>query len=125
MREIDKKDLRALLSEAIKFCGAIHKYVGLLNLNSDEVTTFSSDVKLLRFIMEQDKSFTESFISYNTISIQWHLTDLIVACTNSENYNDKIGEELGIEIPLNNTIGLKTDMKLKWSPELTTTGNLH
>ena len=124
MKNIDKTGIRELLLEAKKFCKVIDKYIEPLGLNQREIGTFIVDVELLRYIFNNEQSFTESFLSYNAISIQSRLTDLIVQCTLSENYTEQIGKELGIEIPLNNTCGLETDLYLKWSSELSYTENL-
>jgi hypothetical protein len=125
MKDIDKKDIRELLAEAKKFCNNINRYVKALGLTKREVETFIVDVELLRYIVDNDQSFTENFICYNAISIQSRLTDLIVECTLSENYTLEMGKELGIEIPLSNTRGLKADMNLKWSAELNNAGDLY
>lgn len=124
MKSIDKAGIRELLLETKKFCKAIVKYVELLDLSKQEVETFIVDAELLRYIFDNDQSFTDSFLCYNVISIQSRLTDLIVQCTLSPNYTEQIGKELGIEIPLNNTRGLEPDLHLKWSSELSYAENL-
>lgn len=118
MKPLNKSSIRDLLTEAIKFSNGIDKYVRFLGIDAREVALFKNDVELLRFIIERDNSFTESFISYNTVSIQWRLTELIVHCTASENYNNEIGDDLGIKIPLSDTLGLNSSMPLNWGMDM-------
>ncbi|HLP52868.1 MAG TPA: hypothetical protein VK154_18395 [Chitinophagales bacterium] len=118
MKAVEKKDIKALLAEAKRFCNGIVAHVDTLGLSQKEINTFTVDVELLRYIVDHDEQFTESFISYNAISIQWRLTDLVTACTVSNKFNAAIANELGIKFPLNDTRGL-TNMQLKWSNENT------
>src|ERR1043165_158851 len=110
METINKANIRELLTEAARFSGGIDKYVRLLGLDAREISLFKNDVELLRFILERDHSFTESFISYNTVSIRWRLTELIVRCAANENFNDELAKDLGIKIPLSDTTGLDSSI---------------
>jgi len=117
METFTKNNICEVLSEAIKFSKGIDKHVRHLGLNPNEVASFKNDVELLRVIIEHSKSFTEGFVSYNAVAIQWRLTALIVECTTSENFTNEIGEELGIKIPLENIVGLNPIMNLNWGME--------
>lgn len=118
METFTKNNIREVLSEGIKFSRGIDKHVRTLGLNPHEVASFKNDVELLRVIIEHSNSFTEGFVSYNAVSIQWRLTALIVECTTSDNYTNEIGEELGIKIPLNKTVGLNPIINLNWGVEM-------
>lgn len=118
MNYLEKKDIRELLAEAKKFCSGIAGNEARLGLDEMAVALFNVDVELLGYILNHDDSFTESFISYKAISIQWRLTDMLTACVNSENLTDEVASEIGLILPLNNTRGLSS-MNLKWSSEQT------
>ncbi|HLP21047.1 MAG TPA: hypothetical protein VK174_12130 [Chitinophagales bacterium] len=124
MQTVDKKDIKELLAEAKRFCNAIVTYTDILGLSQRDIGTFAVDVELLRYVIDHDDSFTESFISYNAISIQWRLTDLVAACIASKDYNEQIGQDLGIKLPISDTQGLKS-MHLKWSTEKTYSANIN
>jgi hypothetical protein len=115
MQDIYETDICELLSEAILFSNEIDKYAGLLGLNKGKVTSFKNDVRLLSHLVENDDAFTQDFISYQAIVTQGSLTALVVDCTLNKNFNQQIGDALGIKISIYNTAGLKTDFKVKWS----------
>ncbi|MCW5908064.1 MAG: hypothetical protein KIS94_09415 [Chitinophagales bacterium] len=118
MATLDKNNILTILSEAIKFSNGIDRYTQFLGLNPNEVATFKNDVELLKVIIDHSDSFSEGFIYYNTISIQWRLTQLITQCTASNNYTEEIGEVLGIRFPLDNTEGLGPLPKHGWPIDL-------
>jgi len=118
MKAISENNIQELVSEAIRFSSGIDKYARLLGLNVRDVAILKNDLELLQFIMGHENSYTESFISYNMVSVQWRLTELIAACANSQNFSDEIGDDLGIKIPLHNTSGLNSNMQLKWGMDM-------
>lgn len=115
MQNIYETDICELLSEAIIFSNEIDKYAVLLGLNKAKVNSFKNDVQLFLHLVENNSEYTQDFISYQAIVTQGSLTALVVDCTLNKNFNQQIGDALGIQIPLYNTAGLKTDFKVKWS----------
>lgn len=119
MGTLDKNNILNIVSEAVRFSKGIDPYINMLGLNPAEISAFKNDVELLKVIISNSDSFSEGFIYYNTISIQWRLTELIAKCTASENYTEEIGQALGIKFPLNNTQGLSPLPNNGWLVDLT------
>lgn len=119
MGTLDKNNILNILSEAVRFSKGIDSYTNILGLNQAEISAFKNDVELLKVIISNSDSFSEGFIYYNTVSIQWRLTELIAQCTASENYTEEIGQTLGIKFPLNNTQGLSPLPNNGWPVDLT------
>lgn len=119
MEAIYHNDICELLTEADKFCNNIDRYATALGISERKIIAFKNDVRLLKHIISHEDSFSADFISYTTIALQGTLTALVVDCTLSKKYTQKIGDALGIQIPLYNTAGLRTDFKIKWGKPIT------
>ncbi len=119
MADVNQKDTIELLAQAKKFCSGIGAYIESLGLSKRKVVAFKNDVQVLAHLVEDNNAFTQDFISYNFICVRGGLTALIAECTLSPGYTHEIGDKLGIQFPLNNTAGLKTEFKVKWSNPIT------
>ena len=95
-----QNDDRKFLQQSLKFYRNIDKYSTLLSLDQEELEVFKNDVKIFMFVADKHyRSFTESFIRYNITVMRRRLQHLLSDCTANPNYNQKIGEDIGIVSP--------------------------
>lgn len=119
MEDANQNYTQQLLAEAERFCKVIEPYIDLLGLSRRKVNAFKNDVHVLKHLTESNEGFTQDFISYNIVSVQSGLNNLIIECTLSSEFNSDISEQLGIQNPWENATRRQTNFKVKWSRPIT------
>ena len=85
------------LEQSLKFYRNIDKYSSILGVDQGELASFKNDLRVFLFIADKRyQSFSEDFVRYNIMILRRRVEHLFIACTNSQHYTKKIGEELGI-----------------------------